>query len=64
MFSEFRSIQALRFKLAASLQKKFGPILKSQETFPNLGAYLRMRCPLANAHKVPDALSWRSNNSK
>ena len=51
-------------RLAASLQKKFGPILKSQETFPNLVAYLGMRCPLAKVREVPDALSWRCNACK
>ena len=38
--------------------KKFGPILKGQETFPNLGAYLCMRFPLSRVQEVPDALSW------
>ena len=32
-------------RLEASLQKKFGPILKFQETLPTLGAWLRMRFP-------------------
>ena len=48
-------------RLAASLQKKFGPILTSQETFPTWGANLRMRLPQPRVRKVWEALSLRSN---
>ena len=50
--------------LAASLKKKFGPVLKSQETFPTLGAYLSMRYPVPRVRKVRDAFSLRSKDCK
>ena len=40
-------------RLAASLQKKFAPILKRQETFASHGAY--MRFPLPRVLEVQDA---------
>ena len=39
-------------RLAASLQKKFGPILKSKETFPTLDSHLRMRLPIPRVREV------------
>ena len=43
-----------------SVQKKFRPIRKSQETFTTLGACLRMRCPLPRVPEVRHAFTLRS----
>ena len=45
-------------RLAASLQKMFGLILISQETFPTLGGCLGMRFPQPWVCEVQEALRW------
>ena len=51
-------------RLAASLQKEFGPILTSQETLPTLGLCLRMRFPRLRMHEIRGTLSFRFNDRK